>query len=109
MLITKPRCRWYQFSLRTLLIVVTLLAPVFGWVGHSLSWIRQRQEWRDIHRGDQGWETGTDIRAPGGLWLFGEHGERNIPVSYPNDVPHVERLFPEMQQYIVVPPHDQDR
>ena len=30
---TKPRRRWLQFSLRTLLIVVTLSAVPLGWVG----------------------------------------------------------------------------
>ena len=33
---TKPRRRWYQFSLRTLLIVVTVSAVPLGWVGWKL-------------------------------------------------------------------------
>jgi hypothetical protein len=44
MITLKPRRRWYQFSLRAFLIAITLLAPVFGWIGHSLDWIRQRHE-----------------------------------------------------------------
>ena len=33
---TKPRRRWYQFSLRTLLIVVTLSTIPLCWVGWEL-------------------------------------------------------------------------
>jgi hypothetical protein len=38
----KPRRRWYQFSLRTLLIVVTLSALPLGWVGSKL--VQRRRE-----------------------------------------------------------------
>jgi len=36
--------RWFQFSLRSIIIVVTLLGFTFGWIAYQLSWIRQRQE-----------------------------------------------------------------
>ena len=41
----KRRCRWFQFSLRTLLILVTGLRL---WIGWQLKWIRDRHvaiEW----------------------------------------------------------------
>jgi hypothetical protein len=38
------RRRWYQFSLRTMFVAVTLVAIPLAWVGYSLSWIRQRHE-----------------------------------------------------------------
>lgn len=33
---SKPKFRWYQFSLRTLLIVVWLLGPMLGWIGRPI-------------------------------------------------------------------------
>ena len=39
---TKPKRRWFQFSLRTLLIVVTLSAVPLGWVGSKMA--QQRRE-----------------------------------------------------------------
>ena len=40
---TKPRRRWFQFSLRTLLIVVTLSAVPLGWVGWKLEQGRRQR------------------------------------------------------------------
>ena len=39
----KPRRRWFRFSLRTLLIVVTLLSVVLGFVGWKFSETRAMQ------------------------------------------------------------------
>ena len=39
----KPRRRWLQFSLRTLLIVVTVLSVPLGWVGWRLGQVRREQ------------------------------------------------------------------
>jgi hypothetical protein len=38
----KPRRRWFQFRLRTLLIVVVLLAIPLGYVGHEAYIARER-------------------------------------------------------------------
>jgi hypothetical protein len=38
-----PRRRWYQFSLRTMFVLVTVACVVLAWVGYSLNWIRQRR------------------------------------------------------------------
>ena len=40
---SKPRRRWFQFSLRTLLIVVTLAGCGFGWLGKNV-WEARRQQ-----------------------------------------------------------------
>ena len=41
---TKPKRRWFRFSLRTLLIVVTIIGIVLAWRAHELRLIRQRDK-----------------------------------------------------------------
>src|SRR5436305_1616614 len=70
----KPKRRWYQFSLRTFFVLVTLVCVGFGyWVHWSKEWIRLRKEWRDEHRMPM-WSEPKVIAPPRGLWLFGEEG-----------------------------------
>jgi hypothetical protein len=86
---TPPRRRWYQFSLRTMLIVMVLSSAVFGWWGHrSKEWIRQRHSVK-VFKGAVG-----QVRAPGGLWIFGEEGVGEI-FAQPPDWERAESLFPE--------------
>jgi hypothetical protein len=40
-----PKRRWFQFSLRTLLIGVTLFAAACGYVAHEAHIVRERQTW----------------------------------------------------------------
>ena len=42
----KPRRRWYQYSLRTLLIVVTIIGCGFGWLGAKVRIVRERKAMR---------------------------------------------------------------
>jgi hypothetical protein len=97
--------RWYQFSLRTMLILVFVVSIPLAWVGYSLNWIRQRQEWLEKHDGradgnivlrTHWWhdEQSEPPPAPGGLWLFGEKGIWEIhPSSDHADL--TKQLFPE--------------
>ena len=39
----KRRRRWFRFSLRTLLIIVTVLAVLLGWVGWRLGQVRRER------------------------------------------------------------------
>jgi hypothetical protein len=93
----KPRHRWYQFSLRTFFVLVTLVCVGFGyWVHWSREWIRLRHEWM-ISK--PGFFIGNDYgapnpSAPGGLWLLGEEGANRIYVAK-SDVQEAMRLFPE--------------
>src|SRR5215813_3026522 len=42
---SNPKRRWYQFSLRTFLVVMIIASAAFGyWVHWSREWIRQRHE-----------------------------------------------------------------
>ena len=43
MAVTAPR-RWFRFSLRTMLVVVTMLGC---WLGYQFNWIRQRNEFAE--------------------------------------------------------------
>jgi hypothetical protein len=97
---TSPRRRWYQFSLRTMLLTMIVASAVFGyWVHWSKEWIRQRVgilQYRDYFRAQDG-----NTVAPGGLWLFDEKG---IPVLWcPDNQPQtantLRQLFPEAMVY----------
>lgn len=87
-----------RFSLRALLVLMTLLAI---WCAYSVNWIRQRREL--IASGiTQPYATpnGKEVTklAPGLLFLLGETGYHWINLDMPDDGPEAERirtLFPE--------------
>lgn len=104
-----PR-RWLRFSLRTLFVVVTLLAC---WLGYQLNWIRQRREFYARNEADMLRYCGSTMigeqygSAPGLLWLFGESAKPLIVLHVEGESPEVltpadlekirlaRRLFPE--------------
>src|ERR1700739_4452242 len=67
---SSPR-RW-SFGLKTLLVWLMILTGPLGWVGYSLNWIRERHEAIE-HIG-----VNKFVRAPMGLWIFGEDGLREV-------------------------------
>ncbi len=81
-----------RFRLRTLLIVVGVVAVPCAWVGWQLDWIRQRRTARQaaairgVYR--------DKIDAPSMLWIFGERGER-ILLCAPENAHRLKELFPE--------------
>ena len=89
--------RWFRFSLRTALIVLTLACLVAAWVGHRLNWIRQRQEARATLVINAEFAT----TAPGLLWLFGEKGEEIIfwdtQKLSESEADRIRKLFPESE------------
>ena len=122
---TRSRCRWVQFSLRTL-VVLTVCA--ICWLGGEFKWIRQRHEFlahqdalatafnkatidREISFVKADILPGSTKRSAI-LWLLGERelssldvlvvvDDRDIdlrrPLSTYEDVAQALRLFPEAQ------------
>jgi hypothetical protein len=113
---TPPRRRWYQFSLRTMFLLLTFVAAPLA---YHLHWIRQRHQFlvfvdRNNHNQVLGEWVNPAIprnsktpRAPWLLWLFGEPHQSQIVVSIDNPDPAAageeaqermqtaKRLFPE--------------
>jgi hypothetical protein len=93
----RPKRGWYQFSLRTMFVFVTLASAGFGWLGSQISWVRERrrviEDRREILHA-----TFVDEPVPWPLWLIMEDGWGQI--NYPTDLPderraELMRLFPE--------------
>lgn len=91
---TQTRLRWFRFSLRTLLVLVTVLCFLASWSKSQFDLIREREAFLD--REEIGWNT-DDVQAPGVLWLFGEHGCWHVFVPYGDhqSASEAKRLFPE--------------
>ena len=113
-----PKRRWFRFSLRTLFVIVTLVAL---WLGYELNWIRERRKFLNA----PGVFESTSIdtlgpnfvippplvpppRAPGMLRLFGERGvvaieipierqlfDESLSSDCYKEVQRARRLFPE--------------
>ena len=105
----KPKRRWYQFSLRTMFVLVFLVSIPLAWVGYSLRWIKERHDWLDnpAHVGfaamfEHADGSDTPVTAPGWLWVFGEQGLGKVWCQ-PSQLETVQRLFPEA---VFNPPDD---
>src|SRR5690242_305171 len=91
----KSKRYWYQCSLRTMFVLVFLVSIPLAWVGHSLNWIRQRQQAKEANVAKVFPLVGTK-QAPAGLWLWGEKGEVTIWCDRDDDE-LVKQLFPEAE------------
>jgi hypothetical protein len=90
----RHRC-WFRFSLRTLFVLVTLIAV---WLGWSLNWIRQRHAFlRDRRAFVFGIDPDAVTPAPRFLWLFGEDGAEYVKLTSEDQSAYVraKELFPE--------------
>jgi hypothetical protein len=108
---TAPRRRW-SFTLRTLFVVVTVLAIPLSWVGYQLNWIRERHRALEGGRVSHMWrkissehpdEFGADD-PPWQLRLFGERcrGETLIADGLSDDeAKRIQSLFPEYKLHNV--------
>src|SRR5580658_2410720 len=97
---TPPR-RWFAFRLRTLFVVVAVLAILLGsWIEFLLNWIRERRfalqhsVIPQIYEGKPGQNY-----APAGLWIFGDYGVISLQVreTKPGEIERIQRLFPEAE------------
>jgi hypothetical protein len=103
----KPRRRWFQFRLRTLLIGVALIGPATGYFHHAATIVRERKAWIAAHspkmhwgslRGDPTMLAGDESQSPGILrrWLGDKPMER-VDLYWGERVESSDwrRLFPE--------------
>jgi hypothetical protein len=96
---TKPKRRWFRFSLRTLFVLVTVVGVVAGWVAYQLNWIRQRHIF--FSKYVIAW-TSTSIPSdrplqPWQLRLFGEKDKGIVNLTVDNSrVAQARALFPEL-------------
>jgi hypothetical protein len=88
--------RRFQFSLRTMLLLMALGAGLTSWVVSQLNWIAQRREFRAVHRTLSAVYLHGTCRAPGALPLFGEQGIEVIYLAKRHEAA-VRRLFPEAE------------
>jgi hypothetical protein len=92
------RLRWFRFSLRTMLVLVTLVCILCGYIGWAQNWIRQRREFINRLDSDISEEMPATDNAPFPLWIFGEIGApatMNLPGVSEEDCQLALRLFPE--------------
>ena len=93
----KPRPRWYQYTLRTLLIVVTLAGCGFGWLGLKVREARQQQA--DIaaieelggrvafdDEVDSQGNSVPNAKPPGPVWLRAVLGDNFLRSVYSVDI-----------------------
>jgi hypothetical protein len=114
----KRKRRWFQFSLRTLLIGVTLLAVVCAYVAHEAKIVRARMAWLTTHpaiayeSGSHMFQTlveGDRSKAPSALrlWL----GDSDLPSwglsrrDTFGKAAEISALFPEATVYWDVRQH----
>ena len=69
----KRKRRWFQFSLRTLLIGVTLLAAVCGYIGRQYEIVRARKLFAEAQR-DFVTDTSVQVEIPWIRKLLGDDG-----------------------------------
>jgi len=109
----KPRRRWFQFSLRSLLVLVTLFGSC---IFYCANWVRERREalqwitvqaeiWREMPV-EQGAHLGG--AAPWQICLFRKTGVEQISVVVdkncaPAKQRELERLFPEARVSVLEP------
>jgi hypothetical protein len=115
--LTKPRRRWFQFRLRTLLIGTAVLGSACGYVVHEAKIVAQRSVWLDAHGmdmlylesmgGDSLFHSGDRDQEPSRIrLLLGDVSYHRIILN--DAMPIAEKkaaaaIFPESDVYVVPP------
>jgi hypothetical protein len=96
---TKPKRRWFRFSLRTLFVMVTIIGVAAGWAGYQLNWIRQRHAFISNSPpkivGLVAGRNDPTFKSPWTLNLFGEEPIRKLLGVQEQYVSEAKALFPE--------------
>lgn len=102
MSLEKTRRRWYQFSLRTFFVLVTLVCLVVGyWVHWAKEWKRLRDE--ALNSGLVTLDISGDRRRqpltspPLLLWPFASYGYAGLLLTERHREAEMRRLFPEAE------------
>ena len=94
----KPKRRWYQFSLRTFFVLVTLVCVGFGWLGWQLRIVWDRRDFLQNHTVWYGPSNGDKLPRHEipfyRLWL-GDEEVKRLDVRCEGDVTVAAKLFPE--------------
>ncbi len=110
MVASMPTCRRWSFSLRTLFVVVTVLAVLLGWIPYQLNWIQERRAapslatWYRLYTKsafDTLLSESPPPRAPGLLWLFGERGHTRCRLYFgtePRDFSYFTRELTPLEE-----------
>ncbi len=98
------RMKLPRFSLRTLLILVALVAIPMSWVAYQLNWIRQRHEFLQ-REGVVSKTINMDRPFPWGLRLLGEQKQYLLDVPQDDGFQNVLKLFPEAVVNLRAPTH----
>jgi hypothetical protein len=92
---TKPKRRWFRFSLRTVFVLVARVGVAAGWVACQLNWIQQRHEFFKCDGVSYSYPgAGAKTLVPWSLRLFGEPAYAQI-TTFPAEMKMAQSLFPE--------------
>jgi hypothetical protein len=125
-MLVPPKRRWFRSSLRTLFVMVTLVAVWLGWQVRWLeqrdefqAWLKAQEEFAATHRRDFATSTGEWFPIPGPprgswlLWMFGREEVKTLTFTFVvddrADVPprryealkRAGELFPEAVRVVI--------
>ncbi len=87
--------RWYRFSLRTMLVLVTLVCIVTAWIAHNRHVIQERREFLETHQIEVIEAELFPPSIPFPRRLLGDHGRWILNAESQEDLESAKRLFPE--------------
>jgi len=102
----KPSRRWFRFSLRTLLVLVTLVCIYLGW---AMNWKKQREAFMESLAS----RIYTNYAPPAPIWIriVGAEGCAFLAISETDESQRLKakRLFPEAEIISpILPPATRD-